>query len=401
MTHSQSGGYKDSDSKALLQAAEQHSLALLRRNTTAHGIMAASPSAHAEGRRYTRIFGRDAAICALGMIASGDAALTDGAVKGLLSLAEHQAENGQIPKYISPSENEADFWYLGCIDATLWWLIAIKFVAKSLPDIAIEQQLERNIRQAIVWLHCQEHPRLRLLQQNEASDWADIMPRSGFVLYSNALWYYVKRLFQLPHAKQTRFHFNHLFCPFSRDLPDYHRLRLLMHYVRNKAQNKDLYLSFINFAFWGEEGDVFGNLLAVLFGLTSHSRAERILNALAKSGVNNPYPIRTVCTPISKDDDLWRPYMQRHRQNLEYRYHNGGVWPFIGAFWVMALAGVGRRAEARKQLHKLAQLNSLNQWEFNEWFHGQTGEASGMPGQSWNATMYLLASRCLEEKIFP
>jgi glycogen debranching enzyme len=93
--------------------------------------------------------------------------------------------------------------------------------------------------------------------------------------------------------------------------------------------------------------------------------------------------------------------MQRHRQNLEYRYHNGGVWPFIGAFWVMALAGVGRRVEAREQLHKLAQLNSLNQWEFNEWFHGQTGEASGMPGQSWNAAMYLLASRCLEEKIFP
>ena len=39
-----------------------------------------------------------------------------------------------------------------------------------------------------------------LLQQNEASDWADIMPRSGFVLYTNALWHRVKRLFDLPNA---------------------------------------------------------------------------------------------------------------------------------------------------------------------------------------------------------
>ena len=45
-----------------------------------------------------------------------------------------------------------------------------------------------------------EHQRFFLLQQNEATDWADIMPRSGFVLYSNALWYLVKRLYALPKA---------------------------------------------------------------------------------------------------------------------------------------------------------------------------------------------------------
>jgi hypothetical protein len=67
----------------------------------------------------------------------------------------------------------------------------------------------------------------------------------------------------------------------------------------------------------------------------------------------------------------------------------------------MALASVGRQQQARAQLHQLAQLNSTNNWEFNEWFHGQTSEAAGMPGQSWNAAMYLLASQCLEKAIFP
>ena len=48
----------------------------------------------------------------------------------------------------------------------------------------------------------------------EASDWADIMPRSGYVLYSNALWYLVKQRFGLAHAAATEHHFNHLFHPF-------------------------------------------------------------------------------------------------------------------------------------------------------------------------------------------
>ncbi len=39
------------------------------------------------------------------------------------------------------------------------------------------------------------------------------MPRSGFVLYTNALWYDVKRRFDLPHADWTHHHFNHLFHP--------------------------------------------------------------------------------------------------------------------------------------------------------------------------------------------
>ena len=56
----------------------------------------------------------------------------------------------------------------------------------------------------------QEHQRFFLLQQNEASDWADIMPRSGFVLYSNALWHRVKQLYDLPHRDETLYHFDHI-----------------------------------------------------------------------------------------------------------------------------------------------------------------------------------------------
>ena len=373
---------------------------LLHRNLTPHGILAASRTPQAEERSYTRIFGRDAAICALGMAVSGDPVLQAGARDGLLTLARHQAANGQIPKYVDPDTDMADFWYLGCIDATLWWLIAVRLLPRLAPGDSTGAELREPVTRALTWLSCQEHPQIFLVRQDEASDWADIMPRSGFVLYSNALWYYVKRLYGLPGADETRFHFNHLLYPFSRDVPDYRRLRLLTHYVRNRAKHSELYLSFVNFSFWGEEGDVFGNLLAVLLGLAGDGPANRIVHALQRAAADSPHPIATVLRPIAPTDPLWRTYMGRHRQNLAWQYHNGGAWPFIGGFWVMALAALGKRQAAAEQLERLAAANAVGGWGFNEWFHGRTGEPRGMPGQSWNAAMFLLAHYALGANVF-
>jgi glycogen debranching enzyme len=384
----------------LLHKCQNESLRLLQRNLTPHGIMAASRTPAAEERHYTRVFGRDTGICALGMCLSGDASLLQGAVNGLHTLARHQADNGQIPKFVDTEKADSDFWYLGCIDATLWWLIAVEFVNKHAPEQRLAQRLQENIARALTWLSCQEHPRLFLLQQNEASDWADIMPRSGFVLYTNALWYHVKQRYQLPHASETKYHFNHLFYPYSRDTPDYRRLRLLTDYILNKSQDNGLYLSFVNFSFWGEEGDVLGNLLAILFGLADPVPAQHILQALDLAQIDAPYPVRATVRPIRQDDRLWREYMHRHQQNLEHQYHNGGSWPFIGGFWVATLAALGEKTRAAQALERLAHVNSLNHWQFNEWFHGETGEPRGMPGQSWSAAMFLLAQQSLKKTIF-
>ena len=388
------------DTADLVTDGIAHAIELLHRNATPHGILAATPGPQAEQRRYTRIFGRDASICALGMVCTDDTLLHENARQGLLTLARHQAENGQIPKYVDTVRDEADFWYLGCIDATLWWLIAVDFFDRQLPQHALAQTLAEPIQRALQWLRCQEHQKLFLLQQNEASDWADIMPRSGFVLYSNALWYHVKHLYGLQHSEETKFHFNHLFFPFSGNMPDYHRLRLLTHYVRRRAGRNDLYLSFVNFSFWGDEGDTFGNLLAILLGLADEGSSHRILRAIDQAQCDQPFPLRVTCKPIGKGHLLWREYMGRHRQNLDYQYHNGGIWPFVGGFWVMALVAAGQTSRARQALLDLAQANRYDDWGFHEWFHGQTGAPQGMRGQSWNAAMFLLANHALQHKVF-
>ncbi len=381
----------------LLATARTRAIDLLVANCTDAGVLAAGSSTRAHERGYEAIFGRDAAVCALGMLRSGDDRLVRAAASAAITLGQHQARNGQIPKFVDTTNSEADFWYLGCIDATLWWLIHLHELSREPMHGGILDEHAHGVARALDWLLAQEHQRFFLLQQNEASDWADIMPRSGFVLYTNALWYYVKRIFKLEHADGSRANFNGLFHPFSATLAEYRRARLLADYALQTAKRRDLYLSFVNFSFFGEEGDVFGNALALLAGLADPPLAAAILDTLSAEQVHEPYPVRVVCEPILREHFLWRPYMSRHEQNFAWQYHNGGIWPMVGGFWICALVQQGRLEAARTGLARLARACALNDWEFNEWLHGETLQPSGMPLQSWNAAAFLFADAAVRD----
>ena len=82
--------------------------------------------------------------------------------------------------------------------------------------------------------------------------------------------------------------------------------------------------------------------------------------------------------------------MAKGRQNYPWQYHNGGIWPYIGGFWVALLAKIDKK-RAKQELTNLAHANALNNWEFNEYLHGQLGTPMGIPLQTWNMSMYLFA----------
>ena len=376
---------------ALVEECRDRSVELLRRNLVPAGILAASRTPRAISRGYCAVFGRDASICAIGMALSGDATLRRGALDSLATLARHQAANGQIPNIVGPRGGRPDFWYVGCIDATLWWLIALGILDRLRPGRVLQRRFAPAARRALRWLQCQEHPHFRLLQQNEASDWADIMPRSGYVLYTNALWHYVKRQYGLEGAQETRDNAELLLRPAAGARSGDRRTRILAAYARAGAPQHGLFLSYLNLAACGREGDAFGNALAVLCGLAEGEGAARILRALDRAAVGEPYPMRVVCRPVARGSREWRPYMNRHRQNRAWEYHNGGIWPFAGALWTTALAEAGLREAARVRLAGLARANARDDWSFHEWLHGRSGRPGGMQGQSWNAATFLIA----------
>src|SRR5262245_54842223 len=151
------------DESQLLADAHARAVELLQRHSTPAGVLAAAPTPRARERGYAAIFARDEAICALAMAVSGNRVLERAATAGLETLAAYQARNGQIPKFVAPDSREADFWYLGCIDATLWWLIALALLDERLPQHGGRRGLLRRHRRkvalALQWLSAQEHQR--------------------------------------------------------------------------------------------------------------------------------------------------------------------------------------------------------------------------------------------------
>ena len=101
-------------------------------------------------------------------------------------------------------------------------------------------------------------------------------------------------------------------------------------------------------------------------------------------------------------DLYWQDYFLDCAAGEPNCYLNGGIWTFIGGFYVLALVKTGKLDEARKQLGRLAEANILKPY-FSEWLHGVSGKpgvsGSGvMDGnQCWNAGMYILAYQSVEK----
>jgi glycogen debranching enzyme len=137
----------------------------------------------------------------------------------------------------------------------------------------------------------------------------------------------------------------------------------------------------------------------MLFGLSPESKSRSRVNELIVLKANQPFPVKSVLFPIRQNSPLWRTYMERHEQNFPHQYHNGGIWPYVAGFWIMLLLRLNRKKVAQQELDRFALINSLNDWGFNEWFHGKTGKPMGMAGQSWNAAMFILGYHCMQNTI--
>lgn len=391
----------------LIDTCYKRSVELLLENSNSYGVMAATETKNAIDKRYDYIFGRDACICSLGMVASKNKKLIKLAKKSLLTLASQQTSLGEIPYSCAPNKGKNLFYYLGSIDSTLWWLLALDFYHRYSGDTSLKPKLSANAKKGLKWLFYQDQNNDGLLEQGEATDWADDMPNNGMVLYSNVLWYKVLQIYG--YKKEAKLAFdglNNIFLPHQANpnrsaylSKEIHRLKELR-ILQALVVDTPYYLHYISYRYASDRCDVYANSLAIIFGVASQVKAKIIIRYLRNNKVNKKYPVQVLIPPIKEGDSDWRDYLAREEgANKPYSYHNGGIWPYVGGFWVIALNKIGKKDVARKELVKLAFANKKNDWEFNEWFHARSGKPMGMPGQSWNASMFLLAFHNLQGDI--
>jgi hypothetical protein len=173
----------------------------------------------------------------------------------------------------------------------------------------------------------------------------------------------------------------------------------LLHQHTATLTEKPYYLPWTGFREFGDAFDAFGNCLAILLGVADEAKRERILTHAHAVGADDPYPVKAFYPPLFPGDRDWREYFRSRNLNLPFQYHNGGIWPFLGGFYVAAQVAAGQRDRAARSLTLVAEANRAGKhgpWEFNEWLHGLSGRPMGHPQQAWSAAMFLYARHALE-----
>ncbi len=372
--------------KAYLKAIEA-----IEKCSTPHGLYA---SGGKEG--YNSVWSRDSMICLLGAALVKNDKFKKVLSKTIETLSIHQSKRGQIPNcvdiYDKKRRKQVTF---ATMDSTLWYLIGQEYFSKAFKDKKLKNKFKRNIQAGFNWVGYQDAGEEKLPEQQPTSDWQDCFPHKyGHVLNSQALYYGALKIHGMNKSAEKVKHI----------INGYERKDLMMY-----SKRKGYYLPWIWKDHDGirEQEDWFdssGNLLSIIFGLTEKKRANSIINYIKRKKINKPYPVKAMFPPIEIHSSEWKDYFSKCIANEPYSYINGGIWPYIGGLYVVALVAVGKIKEAEIELDQLAKTNLLGKehaWEFNEWIHPITGKASGSDYHAWSAGAYIFAYHAVKQKQVP
>jgi len=313
----------------------------------------------------------------------------------LETLAKNQTEHGHIPSLVHDKEDR------GSSDSTPLFLLG----AAIFREISGEYDfLQDAVSKALTWMVYQSPSDRYLVAQQPTSDWRDEQWVMGYGLFVNTLVYsYLRLLGQNNIANIVR----HEMSRFTITGGSMH------HHVHEGlvVKHKPYYALWSYKIYSNERFDLLGNSLAILSGTASPTRAEELISWIEEECADmrkrgelavdlppNFFPF------IRPEDPDWRERYSVYNNPGEY--HNGGIWPFICGLYVAALVAAKRYKLAGEKLMALTHIiktsNNRNiDFGFNEWLKAKDGRAMGQDWQTWSASLYLYAVKCVEEKRTP
>lgn len=370
----------------LTEEAYNQAIWILKKCSTPNGFFAAFPG-------YDMVFGRDSMIMSLGASLVKDKKLKKVIEKSIITLAENQSEVGQIPnavdKFVNTRKHHVDYM---SIDSSLWFIIANYNYKLKYRDSSLFNKYKKAMDKIFYWLLCLDTGEDGMPEQLPTTDWQDAFPHKyGHTINTQALYYKVLKL-----AGKDK---------------EAERVKKVVNSTGDFSlwdNQKEFYLPWRwkNHDKYKEEGEWFdslGNLLAIIFDLANHAQAKKILGYVKREKIAEPYPIKAIYPAIFPGSKDWQDYFLDCEAGTPWNYLNGGIWTFIGGFYILALVKMKKFKEAKTQLRKLAEVNMKDKGLFAEWFNGKTGdmektEAGIRSYQGWNAGMYIVAYESLKNK---
>jgi hypothetical protein len=353
---------------------------------------------------HHQVWTRDSMIAALGGVFANDAVIRKALEASVALLRQHGAHTGAIPNNVDAVELRPNF--RAYADAGLWWIVGSSIVA---PDPETTSRI-------LAWYECQDVDQSGLLSMQESADWQDLFCTRGKGLYLNCLYVlalgaaaricqdrsYLTRADRVRHLINRYFwyrgdgnllpHIRHTFSTENVQQQDsLGRKRWLP--AKRSLVGQPHYLPWLGFRACGEWFYSLGHALAILADVPAPEQTVKILAFVQRNRLDER-PMKSLVPYVQPGSPDWREYYGM--LNVPGHYHNGGIWPFIGGFWVAALVKCGLPDDAAGTLKRLAELNRSG--EFNEWHHGETGEPLGVHDQAWSSGMYLYAYECVRQR---
>ncbi|MDG1729195.1 MAG: HAD-IIB family hydrolase [Algibacter sp.] len=411
---------EDEDEKiALIREGYYKAIEALKKNITPLGFSACSIKdniPNGTDENYHSVWARDGAITVIGSLPLiHDEEIHKCQRQTLVTLFDHISRNGQIPSNVRIKDNVADYSGVGgicSIDSGIWVVIAFYEYVNVTKDIKFLRQYISDIKETMRWLGAHDSNNDALLEIPEAGDWTDLFGGSYNILYDEILWYRANVSFGRMLEMLGNYEEAGEYIRWSQVI----KKEILQNFWPSTQQKLFQSVSFAERQFtlgdtpyliaqttpfdFSWRCDVFGNVLAFLHGAVDAEKAHQTFKFMLGVGVNDPFPVSNVYPVVTPGDPDWKPYYTVNLLNLPNHYHNGGIWPFVGGFWVKFISKLGLRDVAISELHKLALINKeglTEEWEFTEWAHGITGKAMGKAYQAWSAAQYI--SACHDLKI--
>ena len=376
----------------LIEQTKEAAIKVLLHNM--HGPYHGLPRTAAWG--YPEPYTRDLLISSLGILISGNKKLIQSLQRVLETLAKNQSPLGHITSLVHDPEDK------GASDTTPLFIMTVALLRQVTGE---SNFLEQAVQKATKWMEYQSPADRCLVAQLPTSDWRDEQWVLGYGLYVNSIVYiYLKLLGQNEKAAK----FKEAMGRFT-----------IKGEIKPRRVHEGLVLRYKPYyALWSykvnksERFDLLGNSLAILSGIASPTRAKHIIYWVESECVlmKKKEKLANVDLPpnffpyVRPEDQDWMPRYKKYNQPGEY--HNGGIWPFICGFYIVALVAAQRYKLAEKKLIALSKLirpvrEANVEFGFNEWYRAQDGTPQGQDGQTWSAAMYLYAAYCVENDITP
>nr|WP_314490201.1 glycoside hydrolase 100 family protein [uncultured Chryseobacterium sp.] len=342
---------------------------------------------------YARVWSRDSMMTGITGILIKNQMIVDGLGKSIRTLADYQAENGQIPSNVD-GEKVSYGTLVGRTDATVWWIIgACEYIIYT-KDEVLKETLKEKIDKAFSCLKTWEFNQRGLIYSPLGGNWADEYVTSGYVLYDNVLRYWAfknaaevyddKKLKDL--AEDTKKLIETNFRKNNSDENKYHPA------AYQKAEEKPYLWASLNANGYDERFDLAGNALAVFLGFDVD--LEGFTQFLDKLNAEFNHWMLPVFYPIIFPQDTdWNLLENNYSydfKNQPYQFHNGGSWPIYLGWLCLGLKKRGYREIPLKILNQYETLLNEKGSGFREYYSTDLLIPSGTDQLCFSASGYLL-----------